>query len=437
MTHVYLLFVRLWDCLYNLCLNSFIKMFLNVQKIKNYCRLCQENVGFVNIVDNEKFISKVYICSNIKLNDEQTRTFPNKVCNSCLTNVEQMFAFIQHIQTVNAKLHTYFTYLNSNNDKNLMHTIKKEDFCDEVINLKKETNLVKNCKKPKKNVNSKKNLNKCDLDEPVCDIPDRLHVPAGFLNNASKFDVPTDKTIENIDNNETAVDASAHQLDENDGNTNEQEVHVQSEEMKVKSKRMFPCTYDNCSKVCTSSYTFRTHLMKHEGKTPFLCVICGKGFRTKNSLNCHEKIHAKVKAYVCTECNIQFSVSSNLRAHQRKHHEGIRYYCSQCPLVYISKYSLERHELVHTGVKEYKCEMCTAAFYTNKELEKHQRYHQGLRRYKCEQCFKTFFEKHHLTIHIRGHTGERPYVCKINGCGKSFTESQKLTRHLKARHPLM
>ncbi|KAK4883121.1 hypothetical protein RN001_006440 [Aquatica leii] len=389
--------------------------------MQEYCRLCQENLGTINIVDNDEFISKVFQCSNIKINDEQMQVFPKSVCNRCHLNIEEIFNFIKQIQLTNRRLYDHFIYpekLQSTTDKVSAFHNKANDLETHSDTSNDETTFNDDIAHKYLEVQYDNSVEDEDSSN-ICDkVEIRNNVEDSVVDNSVNFQISLsdedNSTSESLDND----------FDE-------------KELKKAKCRNLFPCTYDNCSKVYTSSYSFRTHLMKHEGTTPFLCVTCGKGFTTKNSLNCHEKIHAKVKAYVCTECNIRFSVSSNLRAHQKKHHEGIRYYCSQCPLVYISKSSLERHEMVHTGIKEYKCGMCKAAFYTNKELKKHERYHQGLRLYKCEECFKTFFEKHHLTIHIRGHTGERPYKCKIAGCGKSFTESQKLTRHLKARHPLI
>ncbi|KAK5650519.1 hypothetical protein RI129_001548 [Pyrocoelia pectoralis] len=399
------------------------------ENIQENCRLCQQMPGTIDVIQNREFIDKVFDVTKVKINHDQMELFPKAVCTTCELSIEQMYCFVQQIRLVNKKLHSIISLPTPVNSK--------------VYNTRNKQNSTSKLKG-----NDNFNL-KCPVCATICftitslDIHKQSHTgDLQCMKQDLDKNVTESKHSVSMASREDHINVSTGStLKVEDSSDKEENPKINSlnntEEKTKKTKSVFPCTFENCTKVCTSSYTLRTHIMKHEGKTPFLCVTCGKGFRTKNSLNCHEKIHAEIKPYVCDECNIRFSVSSNLRAHQKKHHEGVRYYCSQCPLVYISKYSLERHELVHTGVKKFKCGACKAAFYTNKELLKHGRYHQGLRLYKCEQCFKTFFEKHHLTVHIRGHTGERPYVCKMVGCDKSFTESQKLTRHLKARHPLL
>ena len=64
---------------------------------------------------------------------------------------------------------------------------------------------------------------------------------------------------------------------------------------------------------------------------------------------------------------------------------------------------------------------------TNEEVENHQEDH------KCESCGKAFSRSDHLKRHIKTiHEGHRNYKC--NSCGKSFTQSDHLKYHIKKIH---
>ncbi|XP_031334143.1 zinc finger protein 239-like isoform X2 [Photinus pyralis] len=275
------------------------------ESIQENCRLCQQVPGIINVIQNKEFMDKVFGITKVKINHDQMQFFPKSVCAACHLSVEQMHNFIQQIQLVNKKLHSIILPLpvksaehNANTQNNETFSIKSNDskchICaklfetDRCLEIHKRTHTAQlNCI-----IQDNKNNGDSDTCDFISDNEDHENAPTE--------DSPTDA----IPTENGIKDTSGTKC--------------------KKTERTFPCTFPNCTKVCTSLYTVRTHLMKHEGRTPFLCVTCGKGFRTKNSLNCHEKIHAEVKPYVCDECNIRFSVSSNLRAHQKKHHEALR-----------------------------------------------------------------------------------------------------------------
>ncbi|KAF8605128.1 hypothetical protein BDV93DRAFT_428151, partial [Ceratobasidium sp. AG-I] len=46
-------------------------------------------------------------------------------------------------------------------------------------------------------------------------------------------------------------------------------------------------------------------------------------------------------------------------------------------------------------------------------------------------CNKQFKRPSTLSTHMNTHTGEQPYFCPVLSCGRRFSVSSNLTRHLK------
>ncbi|GFO00945.1 transcription factor e4f1-like, partial [Plakobranchus ocellatus] len=84
-------------------------------------------------------------------------------------------------------------------------------------------------------------------------------------------------------------------------------------------------------------------------------------------------------------------------------------------------------------VQKYTCNVCGRGFNEQSVFKAHALVHSEQRKYVCtvKSCPYAFKTKGGLVRHMRRHTGDRPYNC--DRCGRSFSESGSLTRHLKAR----
>ncbi|XP_044526919.1 zinc finger protein 383-like [Gracilinanus agilis] len=81
----------------------------------------------------------------------------------------------------------------------------------------------------------------------------------------------------------------------------------------------------------------------------------------------------------------------------------------------------------HLRGKPYKCKECGKAFSQSALLTKHLRVHTGDKPYECSDCGKAFNQTSHLRQHRRIHNEEKPFEC--NECGKAFRVSSSLTEH--------
>lgn len=72
---------------------------------------------------------------------------------------------------------------------------------------------------------------------------------------------------------------------------------------------------------------------------------------------------------------------------------------------------------------------CGKRFSRSDELTRHLRIHTGQKPFQCHICLRCFSRSDHLTTHIRTHTGEKPFPCDI--CGRRFARSDERKRHRK------
>ncbi|XP_058475272.1 gastrula zinc finger protein XlCGF57.1-like [Solea solea] len=141
----------------------------------------------------------------------------------------------------------------------------------------------------------------------------------------------------------------------------------------------------------------KTHVSVAE--KPFVCTECGKGFKLRDHLKAHERIHTGEKPFGCSVCGRRFNQKSNLR----------------------------RHAVTHTGEKPFVCSVCGNRFRLKDSLKSHLKIHTGEKPFGCSICGKTFKQKEYLMEHTVVHTGEKRFGCSV--CHRSFTWRHQIRSH--------
>jgi len=82
------------------------------------------------------------------------------------------------------------------------------------------------------------------------------------------------------------------------------------------------------------------------------------------------------------------------------------------------------------GFKAISKEMCQTIRTLNTKTNRYKR------TFKClvDGCGRTFAKSCNMAVHLRKHTGDKPYICPHAHCGKVFSQSGILSRHLKNVH---
>ncbi|XP_042306388.1 zinc finger protein 25-like [Sceloporus undulatus] len=169
-------------------------------------------------------------------------------------------------------------------------------------------------------------------------------------------------------------------------------------------------------------------IMKEKKKrNRYICLLCGRSFRFKGSLNCHVRTHTGAISFKGDECRKMLSVRKALISHQKCYMSEKPFQCLECGKFFSHKTILTRHQATHTGEKPFQCLQCGKNFSQKTDLTIHQRSHTGEKPFQCFQCGKRFSHKQNLTAHQRSHTGEKPFQCLE--CGKRFSQKQNLTAH--------
>uniref|UniRef100_A0A8C8VF86 C2H2-type domain-containing protein n=1 Tax=Pelusios castaneus TaxID=367368 RepID=A0A8C8VF86_9SAUR len=114
---------------------------------------------------------------------------------------------------------------------------------------------------------------------------------------------------------------------------------------------------------------------REEEWKPYICQLCGKGFRKPNLLSRHKVIHRQDKPHKCQECGKSFVERLKLKRHQQIHSGERPFYCDECGRTFTQLVTLQCHQRIHTGEKPYSCARCGRCFTVSATLRKHERTH--------------------------------------------------------------
>lgn len=208
----------------------------------------------------------------------------------------------------------------------------------------------------------------------------------------------------------------------------------------------FRCDWPTCNFFCGDKDEFDIHFKVHvEGRDVVVCTeeTCDLEFLSRcRMLNHRRKVHTNENPmYPCEwpSCSNEYTGMGGLNAHYRSHTGEKPFDCrhERCDLSFVQSGIRNRHECTHNDPSSFGCGLCDKSFSSEEYLKHHiERVHDKIRRCKCdvEGCGRTFYDTQNLKSHSYIHLPERPLSCTFDNCDRGFNRIERLRDHERWVH---
>ncbi|PZC71267.1 hypothetical protein B5X24_HaOG213733 [Helicoverpa armigera] len=216
------------------------------------------------------------------------------------------------------------------------------------------------------------------------------------------------------------------------------EVHRQSH---AGEARVLRCQY--CLEACDDAAARAEHEATHAGAKPYLCTICGKQYKKRETMVYHRKRHSADKELVCEVCSARFTAACKLSAHMATHRAArfvLRYECPVCAHMFHTRYHVRMHLNTHQRegliLEENRSEVLAMVLQNARKIPKQGDAPQltdtmptDERSRVCNICGEVFHHFYYLEEHLKSHGSriaitdidkpeDKKYICEI--CNKGF-----------------
>lgn len=433
------------------------------------CRTCAKNK--TNLVDITRktgdsdvdIVTKLKLLIEIKDHD----VLPAKICQQCLTKLEDAYKFFQQIYKADNILRDMLMdhkrpikrrKHNGHISKFKSIDVKRGDNCLEVNDMPFKNNILK---RPWTLDNGETNTD--FLDE----------------------DLGNSKNDESTENNENTV---SYLLSDN---CNDAELNwLDVVGIMEKNNKLEPCDSKNTDetekvpaatgalriscKYCDSSFKLRrqlkTHItVDHLQPTNYMCEHCSICCKSKEDLSLHHAQSHSPQIYKCDSCVETFNKKIDLRLHIKNIHSDDKndtnaiervstteinddqttvildtnetFTCNDCDKVFSTKQTLSNHIHRLHPIFSYTCTICNKVTNSEADTYKHMTIHDKSPLFPCLDCGKMFYSTEKLEKHKSTHAGKITskkrkrvwFHCQL--CDASYRIPDELIKHIDTHSP--
>lgn len=397
--------------------------------IESSCRACLQASSDLEPLFETLFedvpLSKLFICINPNVGKiEKNDQLSNLICRECTANAINAYKFQQMCESNDKKIRTL---IESHFKFDIDNTIKTEEEGSGEISqdglsliekieehLQSDSNdvMMTELKPLSDEYDSEQDISNEDSDEDSSiDSEEEIAESSNYnCDSCSKSFSSVRKLERHLKNDHQVRKSKSVGSEDNDSSSGDDET-----------TKIFTC--DSCPKKFKKPSLLARHIKTHDpNKRPHECSKCQKRFPSQVALVRHDILHSELverskinrpdpQDFSCVVCGRTFksaeSLTSHLKTHKNKSPENQEYTCKLCHDVFPTFTDITRHSKNHIENATHQCAICNKLFVVGDELIDHFLRHKGMKPHQCPVCEKSFLKLHKLNVHMRIHSDDK------------------------------